>query len=180
MNIKAIDRAKAVVAEIVQQSAGDELVGTVRLYKAFYLAHLFYARENAGYLTDWPIVKMPMGPGISNFDELKNQLTADGRLEISSEPVGPYSAVKYRAIAGGMNQLEPEAITAVRKAVEFVADKSGAQLSDITHEFSRSWREAEQGEELSIYMDLLSNEGYDAAKSRAESIENELAAAWND
>lgn len=180
MNTKAIDQAKAVVAEIIQQSPGDELVGTVRLYKAFYLAHLFYARQNAGYLTDWPIVKMPQGPGIGDFNELRDRLVADGVLEIDSERIGPYNAVKYRATSERMRQLEPEAIAAVRKAVEFVADKTGAQLSDITHEFSRSWREAGPGEELSIYMDLLSNEGYDAAKARAESIQNELTTAWGD
>ena len=180
MNTKAIDRAKAVVAEIVQQSPGDELVGTVRLYKAFYLAHLFYARKNAGYLTDWPIVKMPQGPGIGDFDELKDRLVAEGVLEIGSARVGPYNAVKYRAISGSMRQLEPEAMTAVREAVEFIADKTGAQLSDITHEFSRSWLETGQGEELSIYIDFLSNEGYDAAKARAELLQNELTTAWND
>ena len=37
------ERAKLVVAEIVRQSPGDELAGTVRLFKAFYFAHLYHA-----------------------------------------------------------------------------------------------------------------------------------------
>lgn len=177
--MNSLDRAKLIVAEIVRQSAGDELVGSVRLYKAFYFAHLYYALENAGYLSDWPIVKMPMGPGIGDFDRLTETLVKDGALEIDSERVGPFKAVKYRAVDGNFEPLEREAVEAVRKAVEFVADKSGAQLSDITHEFSRSWREAEQGDELSIYMDLLSDEDYDAAKARASSLETEISAAWS-
>lgn len=180
MNSPSVDRAKLVVAEIVRQSAGDELVGKARLYKAFYFAHLFYALKNVGYLTDWPIVKMPMGPGIGDFDVVVKGLVDNRVLDIGSEHVGPFKAVKYRAIADKRAQLEPEAIDAIRQAVEFVVDKTGAQLSDITHEFSRSWRDADLGDELSIYMDLLSDDDYDAAKKRAAALESEIQTAWND
>ena len=56
--------AKQVICAIVE-AAGGKLEGQVRLYKAFYYAHL-YCWENAaeGVLTDYPIVRMPNGPGI--------------------------------------------------------------------------------------------------------------------
>ena len=50
--------------ELIRQSAGDRIEGKTRLFKAFYFAHLFYARSAVDYLTDWPIVRMPQGPGI--------------------------------------------------------------------------------------------------------------------
>ena len=56
-------KAKQVILEIIRQSKG-RLTGKTRLYMAFYVAHLLYAEQEAGYLTVWPIVKMPFGPGI--------------------------------------------------------------------------------------------------------------------
>ncbi len=173
--------AKQVVAEIVRQSPGDELAGKVKLFKAFYFAHLYYARDTVGYLTEWPIVKMPNGPGIDGFALLIDELVQDGIVETEGTRIGPYNATLYRATGRQSKSPLPEdAVKAIRKAVEFVSDKTGAQLSDITHEFSRSWNDVEEGQPLSIYLDLLSDEDYDNAMERASRVSKELEAAWNE
>lgn len=175
------ETAKQVIAEIERQSPGDELSGKVRLFKAFYFDHLFYARDNVGYLTEWPIVKMPNGPGIDGFDTLISELVQDQILEVEPTRIGPYNAALYRATAKqGERVLAEDAVNAVRNAVEFIAHKTGAQLSDITHEHSRSWNEAELGSELSIYLDMLSDEDYEVEKERASRIGQELEAAWSE
>ena len=69
------DRAKKVIVEIIRQ-AGGELTATARLYKAFYFAHLYYAETAPGYLSDWPIVKMPTGPGIHSCGGLVLELVS--------------------------------------------------------------------------------------------------------
>lgn len=61
------------IAEIIRQ-AGGKFTGKTRLYKAFYIAHLLYAEQEPGYLTVWPIVRMPYGPGIDCGDELIAEL----------------------------------------------------------------------------------------------------------
>ena len=50
--------AQQVLLELIQD-AGGVWEGKKRLYKAFYFAHLYYAEERPGLLTDWPIVRMP-------------------------------------------------------------------------------------------------------------------------
>jgi len=179
----ATDRelAKRVIAEIIRQSPGDELGGKVKLFKAFYFAHLYYASDCIGYLTEWPIVKMPNGPGIDAFDLLIAELVRDRAVETEPTRIGPYNATLYRATGKHSGpSLSEDAIKAIRKAVEFVVGKTGAQLSDITHEHSRSWNEAELGDELSIYLDLLSDEDYEAETQRASRIGKELEAAWSE
>ncbi|MBP87557.1 MAG: hypothetical protein CMJ64_12665 [Planctomycetaceae bacterium] len=60
------DRAKRIIIEIIRQADGS-FERKTNLYKAFYHAHLKYAADNPGYLSKWPIVRMPRGPGI-DFD----------------------------------------------------------------------------------------------------------------
>lgn len=64
--------------------------GEPKLFKAFYFAHLYYAKANVDYLTDWPIVRMPNGPGIDKFQPLLNELIHEGILKVSDELEGPY------------------------------------------------------------------------------------------
>ena len=174
------ERVKRVITEIIRQSPGDELTGKTKLFKAFYLAHLYFASDTSRYLTEWPIVKMPNGPGIDSFDAVIGELAKDRWIETGSKRVGPYQATVYRAASrSAETELSEDAICAIRKAMEFVSNKTGAQLSDLTHEHSRSWNNAELGEELNIYVDLLSEDDYKAETARASRIEEELATAWD-
>src|SRR5262249_11867399 len=72
-------RAQDVILEILR-SADGEWTGKARLFKAFYFAHLYYASERPGRLTDWPIVRMPQGPGIDRSEELFEELKEQGQL----------------------------------------------------------------------------------------------------
>ncbi|MEE8451029.1 MAG: Panacea domain-containing protein [Thermoguttaceae bacterium] len=171
-------RAKQIILEITKQSSGNECAGNVRLFKIFYFAHLVYARHETGYLSEWPIVKMPYGPGIDRFEEIIGELTREGAIQQESTQIGPYPATSFRATdkpAEGP-PLEPAAIEAIRKAVEFTSDKTGAQLSDITHEHSHSWSEAEMGGELNIYIDLVSSK----ERQRVQESVSGAAAAINE
>ena len=172
--------AKRVILEIIRQSAGDAIEGKVRLFKAFYLAHLYYAKKNVNYLTEWPIVHMPKGPGINDFDVLIDELSEAGLVEQGEVPVGPFKAATYRATQHGLSEppLDKAETAAVAKAVQFIAGKTGAQLSDITHEFSRSWQDTEDGNEMSIYIDLLSDQDYERACLQQEQLTEDITEAW--
>ena len=128
--------AKKIIVEIIRQ-AGGNLTTTTKLYKAFYAAHLYYASQSPGYLTHWPIVRMPWGPGIGEGEELIEELERIGVLRLETEMVGPYPATKYSLTGKELpgEKLSSEAISAITSAVNFVKDKTATQLSDLTHEF---------------------------------------------
>jgi len=172
------EQAKAVIAEIVRQSVNDELKGKVRLYKAFYLAHLYYAVDNSDYLTEWPIVRMPMGPGIDGFPDLIEELVDDKVLTEREDREGPFKTNVYCFVSASVPELNETQKAAVKKAVGFISDKTGSQLSDITHEYSRSWTESNNGEELRIYFDLLDDDEYDECRKNSEIVKSAMNDVW--
>jgi hypothetical protein len=177
--MKSADQAKKVIVEIMRQ-AGGELVGKTRLFMAFYLAHLFYAESAPGYLTDWPVVRMPNGPGIDAGEELLLELTLAGLVTRDHVPEGPFRAVKYRLTDQGKSlpPLGRDETTAIRAAVDYVKAHTATQLSDITHEFSRSWAEARDGQALNIYIDLIPEDEYESRQKRLDALRDEIMAAW--
>ena len=179
MSLRERAKAKRVISQIVKE-AGGEFVGKTRLFKAFYIAHLLYAEREAGYLTTWPIVRMPHGPGIDAGDELLRELQLRGVLQCDQVPEGPWSTNRYvlreRALPG--EKLSTAEKRAVRDAVRFVQSKTAAELSELTHEHSRSWIAARDGQPLNIYIDMIPDEEFVQRDKELELLHRELIAAW--
>lgn len=166
-------RAKKIIVELVRQ-AGGQFQNKTNLFKAFWKAHLAYAANNPGYLSTWPIVRMPNGPGIEDFDYLLSEMLYDGWLKTDEAEVGPYRAMVFSlGPSCPPSSLPAEAIEAIRAGVRAVDGKSATAVSDESHSQSRVWREAADGEELDIYLDLMS----DADRDRREANLGALAAA---
>ena len=163
------ERAKQIIVEIVR-SAGGCLHNKTNLFKAFYHAHLQFARENAGVLTAWPIVRMPKGPGIHRANSLLLELVAEGLLVVSRVESGNHYAYRF-AIADTLRNKSQAISDSERRAVEYgvesVAGKTAAVVSHDSHVQSHSWNDATDGQELPIYADLLTAEEYAAAKADA-------------
>ena len=176
-----IRRTQRVLLEIARQSPGDEIVGRTKLFKTFYFAHLFYALESPGFLTEWPIVRMPHGPGIENFDTLINEMVEQGALVCEGTFIGPYRTTRFRAVgelSDGVT-LATDEIKAIRDAVEFTAARTAEELSSLTHEYSRAWNESdEMGEQLDIYKDLLDEADCQRLRERASEVGAELDELW--
>lgn len=160
--------AKQVIVEIIRQAGGRFLYAT-NLYKAFYYAHLFYAKNQADLLTEWPIVRMPFGPGIDAGTELIQELESVGVVQTTKVPVGPHMAQEYRLTNRNLpgDPLSDKAVAAIREAVTFVEDQSARTVSDSVHEFSRSWQKSANGRPLNIYVDLLSEDEYEEGRKKA-------------
>lgn len=165
------ERAKQIITEVVRCADGA-VEGKKRLYKIFYLAHLYYAKREPDYLSSWPIVRMPHGPGIDRGDELIDELEREGVISSRDVQIGPYPGIEYRLETSAIPPLPLEAIEAIRRAVEFAKDKTGAELEELTHRHSHSWNNAKNGEELPIYADLLSEDEYAA---RCQRVDRHLA-----
>jgi hypothetical protein len=153
------ERPERVILEIIRQSGGQ--IGKAMLFKAFWLAHLFYSKKEPGYLTDWPIVRMPNGPGIHRADTLIDELIAGGHVEKVHEPKGPFTEITCRLTDKTIeNDLPPLAVAAVKEAVEFLKGHTTDSISELSHEFSRSWNSLPNGEELNIYSDMIPDDIY--------------------
>ena len=117
-------RAKQILLEIVRQAPDGQFKGKLALFKAFYLAHLLYAEKSPGYLTEWPIVRMPNGPGIHAADQLLLELAGEGVLEVHSRPrlTATSPPEEYRWVRAEAEEaaLPQAAVEAIREAVAFV------------------------------------------------------------
>jgi len=154
------ERAKRVILEILRQA--NEPVGKTRLFKVFWLAHLFYSKKVRGYLTDWPIVRMPNGPGIHRAELLLEELTAQGLIAVRREPRGPFTEIACSLTGKDIGgELPPAATDAVREAVNYLRGMTASSISELSHEFSRSWNEQADGEELNVYSDLIPDDVYE-------------------
>ena len=173
------DQAKQVLVELIR-AAGGEWTGLTKLYKAFYLAHLYYAERAPGYLTNWPIVRMPNGPGIESGEALLNELVLSGIIARRSARIGPYPTTKYAVIADTVPgpSLDGDKLDAIRSAVKFVQEKTATELSEITHEYSRSWNAARDGQTLNIYIDQIDDEEFSRREQDLDILNREILAAW--
>lgn len=173
--------AQRVVLELIR-SAGGAWDGKAKLSKAFYFAHLYYAAAAPGILTDWPIIRTPQGPGIHNSSVVLQGLVKNGYMTVEKTREGPYPDSRYRltAKAAAEPPLPDDARAAVKAAAEFVTPRTAAELSQLTHERSRSWREAKDGDVLDVYIDLIPDEEYEAGQEQLAELDQQLTAALLD
>ena len=170
--------AKTIILQIVRQ-AGGVLDNKTNLYKAFYYAHLHFADKRGYYLSTWPIVRMPNGPGIDSFDVLIGELMTEGKIECISVEWGSCSGFRFSVLSGTPQDTLPVgAEEAIAYALKRVKGKTAAAVSCKSHDDSRSWREAVDGQELNIYPDLLEDEEYQQRKRRAAEIAEAVKAVW--
>jgi hypothetical protein len=143
-------RAKRIIVELVRL-AGGQFPNKTSLFKAFWKAHLAYAANQPGYLSTWPMVRMPSGPGIGEFDYLLSEMLADGWLTLAETQAGQTWAITIALGPTAPPSVLPEpAVESIRQGIaEGTAD---------SHLQSRVWREAQDGKELDIYLDLIDDE----------------------
>jgi hypothetical protein len=154
------DRAKALMVALVAKCGGSTPIERTRLYKGYWIAHLIHMDEHGAILSEWPVVKMPHGPGVERGAELLAELVAAGVLRERQVKRGPFTALAYtvadrKAAKTLLASLRAEELESVHQACAIVRDRTAKQLSDFSHERSRSWKAAKPGHELAIYADLV-------------------------
>ena len=159
--------AEEIILDIIAVKGGRFESKTL-LYKAFYLAHLYYWVKHEGVLSHYPIVRMPNGPGIEQGDELIEGLVRSGRITRSVEPYGPYRTEVFTLVESRPIDPKSGRQDAVRDALAFIGTKTAKQVCDEIHEFSRSWRRGASGDELAIYLDLLTDDELVAVQTAAK------------
>ena len=165
------EQAERVIVEILRQ-ADTAGLGKTLLFKAFWLAHLYYAKNARGYLSDWKIVRMPNGPGIDDAEGLIDDLLASGAIVKNHVRKGPYTEINCRLVDAPEGDLSEDAIEAIRSAVADVKKYSASEISALSHDFSRSWNNTQNGEELNIYSDLIPDDEYDDQAKEVAELKN--------
>jgi len=173
------ERAKRIIYAIIRQ-LGDDCGKEGFVEAAFYYAHVKFAADHPGYLSTWPIVKTPHGPGIADEEALLNEiwsgmlgrLSTESALQIGDVEIAGQVAdsflVPNRAADNSFTEAE---VAAIRWGVE-MTKKSAARVD------SRAWRDAPLGEELSIYTDLLPDDDYARRMASAEASARALSGMW--
>lgn len=164
------ERAGQIILQILRQAGGA--LGKTKLFKAFWLSHLFFAKNSAGYLSGWKIVRLPHGPGIDKGDELIYLLKRSGDITLEHEPKGPYTETVCKIVdKPAAGNLPTGAVEAIDAAVKLVAaHDSAARISEWSHEVSRSWNTTPNGSELDIYSDLIPDDLYYERKQKLEEL----------
>ncbi len=171
----ARDRAKAVLVEIIRQNGGS-IPSKTALYKAFWLAHVEYAKNHPDRLTHWPIVRMPNGPGIHDFDVLIGELMANRIVEMEETEVGDFTAMKFFLLDCSLaTELSEDQIAAIKLAVAQVHGKSASGLSEMSHRESLSWQLGDNGDELDIALDAMSPQRFAEISGRIAQTQKGLA-----
>jgi hypothetical protein len=152
-------QAKTLICDIIAAAAG-KLVGKVRLHKAFYYAHLYYWKRGTGVLTSYPIVRLPMGPGIDEEPNLVAELVSEGKVRLSWQDNGPFKEAVFELTQPFQIDPNDPRYQSIEEAVEYVKTRTAGELSEETHVYSRSWQVGQNGQELDIYADLLDDLEY--------------------
>ncbi len=171
---------KQIILAIIRQ-AGGVLKYKTRLYKAFYHAHLRYADTRPGYLSTWPIVRMPRGPGIHHFKDLLLELVAEKKIEIQiieEKHRGYIFSLPPNIL--NLDLLPNDALEAIAYGVQQIKGRTPIQTSEDSHRKSRAWKEAKNGEELNIYLDSLGDEEYQKLMQNAHKLKTMIDEAWDE
>lgn len=169
------ERAKQVIAEIIRQ-AGGELDNKTNLFKAFWLSHVHAIRDAGKALSNWPIVRMPRGPGIHRFDVLLGEMLADGLIVTETIDVGSCQAFRFKLVNSDNVINEPQLVEIIRHATSAVQDMTATRASEWSHEKSRSWQNSADGDELDIVLDSMTDDEVQKRAAASRQLRSKLDA----
>ena len=170
------DQAKRLILQIVA-IAGGRLEAMSRLNKAFYAAHIIYWRERQGILSDYPIVKLPYGPVIDDFEGLVDELVAEDALDAIEEVKGPFPQTTL--VLKASVEIDPSApeYEPISKAVHWVKAHTVAELERLTHDRPSYLSQPRIGYEQPIYLDALKEEEYARIRTACYDVDEAFRAA---
>jgi hypothetical protein len=143
------------------------------LTRCFWFAHLYYAKNNPGYLTGWPLIRTEAGVEIRGASALLTKLVEEGLVQTEQGECGPFPVTLYLPTEKELAlDLPAAASDAIRRAVSDPGPLP--HFSGWPAPFSRAWRTTPNGEELDIYLDLIPEELYQERRRQLEGLKDAL------
>jgi hypothetical protein len=149
-------------------------VAKVALASVFWLAHLYYAKRNRGYLTEWTLIRTPYGAEIKDWPAILQELLREGLVAVEVEEFGPFPCTVYGYTGKRfVPDLPTGASEGIREALRFLltVQPSWPPLGGgwwVT--VSRAWRGTAVGAEIDIYLDLIPDEEYEEQRRQLEGL----------
>jgi hypothetical protein len=167
------EAARGVIVEILRQQLDQKESRLSRddINHVFWLAHLHFARENRGFLTTWPILRIADGVEVFKVDAILTELVDDGLVEVEVIDAGPIPLSRYTCTAAGAARRLPDpASAAVSQALASMKDLCCRGYFRRHGSVSRAWRTTPEGEEMNIYIDLIPDDVYQARQRTLEEM----------
>ena len=166
--------AKRVLLEILRQvpdqKPGARGLDRESLTEVFWSAHLYYAKGNPGYLTNWPLVRSRWGVEIKDASALLAELVEEEFVRVEQVEFGPFPVTVFCStgkedgaeMSGGAVQAIRQALNEAPRVLPF---RSGWPPL-----YSRTWRNTPEGEEMDIYLDLIPEDLYAERRRELEGL----------
>ncbi len=143
----------------------------------FWLAHLYYAKSNPGYLTGWPLVRTAAGMEIQCAWALLRELVEDGLVKTEHAESGPFPITLYVPTRKEfVPALSPRAVEAIRQAIHTKDHLCGCWNWSWgwPGPIPRAWSAAAEGGEIDIYLDLIPEEEYEQRRHEMKGLKEAL------
>jgi hypothetical protein len=168
-----IDKAKNIVCALVHFSGG-RFEGKTRLNKAFWRAHVYHYRHNAGLLSKYPIARLPEGPAIDDLDDLLVILEREGRISVEDRPRGKFveTVIHLESMPPCFSSSEERAI---KEGLKWVKGKTAVQVRDESHFLSSAWQTNRNGEIIDLALEALDSSEVKSIAAEKKKISANLA-----
>jgi hypothetical protein len=166
--------AKRVILEILRQVLDQKQrargLDRESLTGAFWFAHLYYAKGNPGYLTNWPLLRDRWGVEIKNASALLAELVEEGLVRVEQVECGPFPVAVYCPTGKEDGaEMPAAAVQAIRQACNDAPPLLPFRCG-WPPLYSRTWRNTPEGEEMDIYLDLIPEDLYQERRRELEGL----------
>jgi hypothetical protein len=166
--------AKRVVLEILRQAPDQkgkpQGLDRESLAAIFWAAHLYCAKGNPGYLTNWPLVRSRWGVEIRDGSALLAELVEEGLVRVEQVECGPFPVAIYCPTGKEDGaEMSGAAVEAIRRALNETASLLPSRCG-WPPLYSRTWRNTPEGEEMDIYLDLIPEDLYAERRRELEHL----------
>ncbi|MDR1820297.1 MAG: SocA family protein [Methanobrevibacter sp.] len=154
---------KELIHYIVDSCGHKNNVGKTVLYKILYFSDFDYFELNEKSITNETYKKYPNGPVPVHFEEFKEELVSEMKINEKVKEVFPgskhnqfnYSSIKPLKI----KYLHKDELKIVKNVIDKLSDMSANEISDYSH-FDMPWRAATDYDNLKYELVFYRNEPY--------------------
>ncbi|HTL30594.1 MAG TPA: Panacea domain-containing protein [Tepidisphaeraceae bacterium] len=167
------DKFAELTLYISSKCAGDPNFGATKLNKILFFADFLAFRKWLKPITNATYQKLDHGPAPKCMLPVREQLVAEGRLEI--QEVGRFGFTQKRPVAlqdANLKTFTADEIALVDDVIDALRDANTASVSEFSHGFW--WQVAKAGEEIPIEVSLveLPDEASTEEIKHAESLQD--------
>ena len=153
------DKFRELLVYIAERSADDPYFGDTKVNKALYWID-FFGYSNLGRpVTGAKYTKQPRGPLASALLPVRDELVAEGAVQVEARQVGDFSARVTAALRPADRSLfSAEELELADSIIDQLKGRWAVTVSAASHQQSPGWNLVEMGDEIPYSTALISME----------------------